>query len=160
MKAGRLLAALAAGCLLLSCRSAETAGPALMPAEAPAGGVGQREGAGDLLDLTLLSPTMLYAEVGHINVAPEEYKGRVIRMTGTFAAHRARDGMQFVCNASDAAGCCLEPLEFVLKDERVWPDEYPAEGAVITVEGTLETYSFNEYMTYCRLVDAVLADGE
>ena len=166
MRAERMLAAVLTAALLAACsRAPASDGTSPLTAEAPAAdGVGytapeaEAEEAGEPLDLTGLSQTMLYAEVGHINAAPLEYEGREIRMTGTFAAYEARDGMQFVCSAYDAAGCCFEPLQFVLREAVPWPEGYPEEGETITVRGTLETYSYNEYMTYCRLRDAVIED--
>lgn len=163
MKAPRVFAALTAALFFLSCRSPAPEPSPLLPAEEPAPGIGAKEtlpAAGEVYDLTGFSDTMLYVEIGHINAVPEEYAGRVIRMTGVFSAHPARNGMQFVCGALDAAGCCVEPMEFVLEEERLWPDEYPAEGETITVQGTLETYSFHESMTYCRLVGAVIENGD
>ena len=161
---GAWIAAVLSALLLASCSAAPVPAGTPLAAEDPADGIGytaaaeRTESAGELLDLTGLSETMLYAEVGHINASPGEYEGREIRMTGTFAAYEARDGMQYVCSAYDAAGCCFEPLQFVLRDAAPWPEGYPAEGETITVRGILETYSYNEYMTYCRLRDAVIED--
>ena len=50
---------------------------------------------------------------------------------------------------ADAAACCAQGMEFVLKDDM----EYPEMEADITVVGTFQLYEENG-TTYCHLVDA------
>lgn len=158
--------------VLLACAACTRSGgeaDAALHADLPAEGVGytaefseraETEPSGGYaaidLDLTGLNPTMLYAEVSHMNSAPAEYDGKVVRFRGTFAAIPARDGVQLVCRAVDAAGCCYEPIEFLPRDAEAWADEsdYPAEGEEITVTGRFEAYAINEYMTYARICGA------
>ena len=53
-----------------------------------------------------------------------------------------------------AAAGCAQGIEFVLKDERKFPDEYPSKGAEITVSGIFDIYKEGAYQ-YCQLIDAV-----
>ena len=154
------------GCLreagTLPAASSAPAASAGDPAGEPEESAGSGYGAVDV-DLTALSPTMRYAAVSRMNCAPAEYDGKTVRTTGTFAAIPARDGVQLVCRAADAAGCCFEPLEFFPRDGEAWedPSGWPAEGETITVTGRFEAYAINEYMTYARLRGAeVVVGGE
>jgi len=107
------------------------------------------------LDLTLLSSTMIYAEVYNMTTAPDEYVGKRVKIKGIFASEPGDGRYYFACIIPDATACCSQGIEFVLKDGRKYPDEYPEEGAVITVTGVFGTYFEGQYM-YCQLTDAVL----
>ena len=47
----------------------------------------------------------------------------------------------------------MRRIYFILTDQYVYPDDYPAEGEAITVFGTFDTYQQGEY-TYAVLKDA------
>lgn len=109
------------------------------------------------VDLTKLSSTMVYAEVCHMMSAPGDYTGKTVKMRGAFSVyHDQETGMDyFACIIEDATACCAQGLEFVPTGEYVYPDDYPAIGADITVTGTFGTYEENGYW-YCRLTGAAL----
>lgn len=109
------------------------------------------------VDLTLLSSTMVYAEVYNMMVAPEEYIGKRVRMTGAFSVFtdEATGKLYFSCIIADATACCSQGLEFVLLDVRVYPDEYPAVGESITVTGIFDVYDEDGY-AYIQLKNATL----
>ena len=107
------------------------------------------------LDLTALSSTMIYAEVYNMTTAPDEYIGKRVKIKGIFASEPGDGRYYFACIIPDATACCSQGIEFVLKDGRKYPDEYPEEGSVITVTGVFGTYFEGQYM-YCQLTDAVL----
>jgi len=107
------------------------------------------------VDLTKLSSTMVYSEVYNMLTGPESYLGKRVRMKGTFWYAEGDGRYYFSCIIADATACCAQGIEFVLKDQRKVPDEYPAEGSEITVVGIFDTYTEDTYQ-YCQLIDAVL----
>lgn len=107
------------------------------------------------VDLTKMSGTAVFGEVSDMLFAPEDYLGKVVRMTGTFNRIENPETGQvyYACLIADAAACCQQGLEFVLKEE----GEPLRPGEEITVTGTFETYD-EDGLLYCHLVDAVLDD--
>ena len=94
------------------------------------------------VDLTVLSSTMVYSEVYNMMIAPDNFKGKVIRMKGqydTFFDERTGN-RYFSCFISDATACCSQGIEFVLTDDYSFPEDYPTEGDTICVQGTFDTY--------------------
>lgn len=111
----------------------------------------------DIVDLTILSSTMVYAEVYSMLVSPSDYIGKTVRMEGEFIALTDDSGENIypACIIYDATACCAQGIEFVLGEDAVYPDDYPELNSEIIVVGTFETY--DEYGTeYVHLVDAVL----
>lgn len=109
-------------------------------------------------DLTAMDSDMVYATVFQITNHPEDYVGKTFRIEGIFSSSYADtlDRYFYYCIIKDALACCAQGLEFVLSDsETLSPDDYPAEGTEIIVEGTLETYTEPGFsVAYGRLVDA------
>lgn len=112
-------------------------------AETPAGKID--------VDLTALSSTMVYSEVYNMLNAPEGYVGKTVKMTGGYSAFmdESTGAVYRVCMIADAAACCAQGMEFVLKEG----EEYPEMESDITVVGTFQLYDENG-STYCHLVDA------
>ncbi len=107
------------------------------------------------VDLSVLSDTVVYAELVQISQSPDDYIGKKIKMKGQFAAYPSTefDGViYFVCNVSDATACCSMGMEFILKGDAKYPDDYPAEGSEITICGTFNTY-YEGANLYCHLED-------
>ncbi|MCR5481223.1 MAG: hypothetical protein K6F52_00290 [Clostridia bacterium] len=109
------------------------------------------------IDLTALSSTMIYSEVYSMTFAPDDYIGKTVKMSGTFARfyEETTGKFYFACIISDATQCCSQGIEFVAKDKYEYPYDYPAEGEEICVKGVFDTYEENGY-TYCTLRDAEL----
>lgn len=107
------------------------------------------------VDLTLLSNTMVYSEVYHMTVSPEKYIGKRVKMTGKFVSYqdKAKAKNYFSCLVADATACCAQGLDFVLKGERTFPDDYPAQNKTITVTGIFDVYTEDGYL-YMQLIDA------
>ncbi|MBR6050392.1 MAG: hypothetical protein IKP68_04205 [Clostridia bacterium] len=116
---------------------------------------GQAEVSTVDVDLTKLSSTMVYAEVYNMMVSPDDYIGKSVRMKGAFAYGEGDGRYYFACIISDATACCSQGIEFVLKDGRKFPSEYPQAGTEITVVGVFDTYYEGTYR-YCQLIDAVM----
>lgn len=111
---------------------------------------GNTQGKVDV-DLTALSSTMVYFEVYNMLTMPENYVGKTVKMTGGYSSFldESTGTVYRVCMIADAAACCAQGMEFVLKDDM----EYPEMEADITVVGTFQLYEENG-TTYCHLVDA------
>ncbi len=109
------------------------------------------------VDLTILSSTMVYAEVYNMYVNPDEYIGKIVKMQGSFYVEDIpMAGMlYFSVIIEDALGCCAQGIEFELEGDYSYPSDYPEIGTEITVVGEFEIYYEGESM-YCRLKDAVI----
>ena len=109
------------------------------------------------VDLTKMSGTMVYSEVFNMLSAPEQYKGKTVKMNGTFNVYytEATNTYFFACIVQDATACCAQGLEFVWKGDHTWPDDYPEEMTGITVTGRLDKYE-ELGLEYLHLVDADL----
>lgn len=114
------------------------------------------DGAIDV-DLSELSSTLVYAEVYNMMVDPTDYYDKTIKMSGRFAVYEDSSTGQvyLACIIPDATACCSQGIEFLLKGDYTYPDDYPEIGTEITVSGIFETYNENGYQ-YCRLRDAVM----
>ncbi|MCD7845811.1 MAG: hypothetical protein LUG57_08185 [Oscillospiraceae bacterium] len=107
------------------------------------------------VDLTALSSTMVYAEVYNMMYTPDDYMGKTVRMTGTFAVYEGEGRNYYACIVADAAACCSQGIEFVLDGDYSYPEDYPALGSTITVSDVFDTYYEGEYM-YVQLIDAAM----
>ena len=103
------------------------------------------------VDLTVLSSSMVYAEVYNMMTVPSQYVGKIIKMQGIYDTmyDDSTDKQYYFCIIQDATACCAQGIEFVLEDESTYPD--PQE--TVTVIGRFETYMEGENM-YCTLKDA------
>jgi len=106
-------------------------------------------------DLTKLSSDLIYAEVYNMMLFPKEYIGRTVKVSGVFTVYydEAKDKYHFACFVSDAAACCQQGIEFILEGDNVYPEDYPAEGAEITIQGVFGTYE-EDGGTYWSLTGA------
>ncbi len=105
------------------------------------------------VDLTALDTQMAYVQLSNMMLSPEEYRGKTVKMRGTFAHAEEADREFFVCYLMDATACCSQSLEFVTDDAFDFPAGYPATESGITVFGVFDTYKYNGYAMY-RLVHA------
>ena len=113
------------------------------------------------VDLTVLSSTMVYSEVYNMLYNdPAHYFGKTVKARGTFSIYQLvadgvlqPDPVSYACIISDAAACCAEGMEFVLKDDLAYPDDYPELGTEITVIGEFQSYEENG-VTWYHLVNA------
>ncbi len=107
------------------------------------------------IDLTKLSSTMVYSEVNDMTSSPEGYVGKTVRMSGAFTYTPGEGRNYYACLIADATACCAQGIEFVLKKERAFPEEYPKDGEEISVVGVFDTYYEGSYL-YCQLKDAYI----
>ncbi|MCR5432150.1 MAG: hypothetical protein K6E95_06295 [Lachnospiraceae bacterium] len=123
---------------------------------------GDTSSAGGIdIDLTEMSSTMVYAEVYFMMVYPDRYIGKKIKADGLFATYHDEvlDKMYYACIVKDATECCAQGLEFALKEEKKYPEEFPKEGEDVCVTGIFDTYVEGDG-TYAVLKDAVMLYGE
>ena len=126
------------------------------------GEVETSEGSDDIdVDLTAISGILVYSEVYNMMSAPENYMGKKIKMEGIYAIYfdDTYSTRYDACIVQDATACCATGIEFELSDELKFPDDYPEEGDIITVEGIFDTYDEGSY-TYCTLRNASLLNVE
>ena len=90
-----------------------------------------------------------------MTINPDGYEGKKVRAAGTFA-YTTEDGKEyFAAIVRDATACCSQGIEFVLADERKYPDDYPPLDSEITITGTFNSYKEGNYV-YIQLLDATL----
>jgi len=109
------------------------------------------------VDLTVMNSIMVYSEVYNMVTEPSSYIGKKIKMDGIFDVYTdERTGKNYyACIIQDATKCCSSGIEFELAKERIYPDEYPEAGSIITVTGVFETYE-EDGILYCTLRDATM----
>ena len=109
------------------------------------------------LDLSVMSGTIVYAQVYNLMYEYETWLGKTIRIAGYYSAFEdtARGVVYHACVIPDATACCAQGIEFIWAGEHDWPDDYPEEGTQIVVTGRLDVYEEDGYL-YLHLVDAEL----
>lgn len=132
---------------------------ALLLALLPLGGLGEERVID--VDLAGLSDVVAYAQVYDMNLSPENYLGKIVRITGWFDYFEdmALDRVYQSVQISDSTGCCSMGVEFLWAGDHVWPVDYPDFGTEITVCGRFELYQEDGY-DYIHLVDAELTWNE
>lgn len=110
------------------------------------------------IDLTKMTSVMIYSEVLNMVQEPDKHLGQVVKMNGKFTYGEGDDRYYFACVIPDATQCCSQGIEFILKNDRSFPDQYPTVGEDITVVGVFDKYFEGEYL-YCQLIDAYIAKG-
>ena len=107
------------------------------------------------LDLSVMSSTIVYAEMYNIQFDPGQYLGKVIRLRGLYSYYRepSTGVSYYACVVPDATACCMQGMEFVPAIEPKDPDHFLEDSADITVTGRLEIY-VDEGRSYLHLVEA------
>lgn len=113
------------------------------------------------VDLTVLSSTMVYAEVLNMMTEPNAYDGKTVKMRGRFGASYGyrpdgtinEDVLIFACIIADATACCSQGIEFVLSGAYNFPEDYPELDSEITVTGTFTSGEQNG-IPYFRVINA------
>jgi len=94
------------------------------------------------VDLTVLSSTMVYAEVYNMMVRPDDYIGKVVKMRGPYyASYYDETGKYYhYVIIEDATACCQQGLEFIWDGGHTYPDDYPENNTNIEVVGVFGSY--------------------
>ncbi|MCR5153303.1 MAG: hypothetical protein K6B75_00495 [Lachnospiraceae bacterium] len=143
--------------------TSNTSGKQLIPDDAPLDDPEPEEDSyvvtneDGIVDITVLSPTMVYAQVLNILMYPEEYVGRTVKMNGEFSVYEdtANNVVYFACIIKDATACCAQGIEFKLEGDHVYPDDFPAAGTNVTVTGVFEPYEENGNLYACLVGSAM-----
>jgi len=123
----------------------DTPAPAAEPGETMPPNL--KSGSADV-DLTLLSSTMIYAEVYNIMSDPDAYVGKTIKLRGLYASGYYEPTEQWYHFAiiPDATACCSGGLEFLW----VGGGDFPETDTEVEIVGVFEPYDeFGE--TYYRI---------
>ncbi len=120
--------------------------------------VAETEGL-DYIDLTEMSGTMVYSQVYNMVYYPERFTGTKVKMQGTFSDYLdlASGKRYYGCIIQDATACCAQGIEFNPTDDFTYPDDFPADGDIVTVEGEFDTY-IEDGAKYCTLRNAQILD--
>lgn len=105
------------------------------------------------VDLTVLSPTMVFAEVYNMMATPDDYIGKIVRISGKYYSVTSQENGKtyFYVLIKDATACCEQGMEFIWDNgSHVYPDEYPEEESDVTITGAFQTYK-EDGLTYCYL---------
>lgn len=142
--------------LLLCILSILVAACTVSAAEAPDAAASREPPAVDL-DLSLLSGTVVYAQVYNMMYDPDAYLGKIIRMAGyyNYFDDTAHGVVYHACVVPDATACCAQGIEFIWYGDHQWPEDYPEIGTDIVVTGRLEIYE-EDGRQYLHLVDSEL----
>ena len=113
------------------------------------------------LDLSVMSSTIVYAEMYNIQFDPGQYLGKVIRLRGLYSYYRepSTGVSYYACVVPDATACCMQGMEFGPAIEPEDPDHFLEDSADITVTGRLEIY-VEEGTSYLHLVEAEVITNE
>lgn len=122
------------------------------------------------IDLTGFSANMLYAELYNMGISPEDYKGKIIKLTGEFAhfpkdvdenGNPTSDEEIFVCIISDAMACCATGIEFIPEKGSSFWANYPEEGSKITVTGLCDIFlDESGWFTVIQLNNAAVEESD
>ena len=108
------------------------------------------------VNLSAMSPSLVYSEVLNIMTDPDNYCGKTIKMSGLFASILDGDdnNTYLACIIQDATACCAQGIEFQpFKPDLKNKDVGSLEGKNITVVGTFDKYNVGGN-TYYSLKDA------
>ena len=111
------------------------------------------------VDLAQLSGTMVYGQVFDMLAAPDDYRGKTVKMEGVYGEYLDEETgiMYYACLIEDATACCSQGIEFI-PEGLSYPDDFPEVGEEIVVAGTFDTYNEGEAM-YVTLRDAAFLDA-
>ena len=76
-------------------------------------------------------------------VEPERFYGKVIKMRGQFFSDVEPDTKTrfYSCILYDATACCQAGIDFQMSGNKIYPDDFPAEGSTIEIVGTFKDFS-------------------
>ena len=108
------------------------------------------------VDLSVLSGTMVYAEVYRIMSAPSDYVGKTIKIKGTYNASYYSPTQKYYSYVlvADATACCAQGFEFEWTGKS-YPEDYPENGETIEVVGVFGSYNELGLTYYLLTVDSL-----
>lgn len=114
------------------------------------------------VDLVGASATIVYGEIYSMVVTPMLYHGKTIKLTGYYDEYFDVMTNTLYCSVfvMDALACCAQGLQIEFSDIYAYPDDYPEDGAEITIFATFEIYypDPDSNVFYYHLVDTIVID--
>jgi hypothetical protein len=115
--------------------------------------------ASNILDLTVLSDTVLSAMYDHIMANPDGYVGQTIKARGVYAVFfwevTDRDHHYVMTKEGSQDSCCGGYFEFIYNEG----GHYPEEGADIEMTGVFSSYQAQGRPLYYLAVDDITVLG-
>ncbi len=108
----------------------------------------------DEIDLTSLSPTMLYAEVVNMTRTPKQYEGATVTLRGSLlilAIDESTGVGSYSCYVQDATKCCQRGIGFTI-DRPLEDTSILVEGSEVIIRGTFEIYEAGGH-NFVRIAD-------
>ena len=108
----------------------------------------------DEIDLTMMSPTMLFAEVVNMTRTPKQYDGATVTLRGglMILAVDLETGVgSYSCYVEDATKCCQRGIGFTI-DRPLEDTSILVEGSEVIIKGTFEIYEMGG-RNFVRIAD-------
>ena len=108
----------------------------------------------DEIDLTMMSPTMLFAEVVNMTRTPKKYDGATVTLRGglMILAVDLETGVgSYSCYVEDATKCCQRGIGFTI-DRPLEDTSILVEGNEVIIRGTFEIYEAGG-LNFVRIAD-------
>ena len=108
----------------------------------------------DEIDLTMMSPTMLFAEVVNMTRTPKKYDGAMVTLRGglMILAVDLETGVgSYSCYVEDATKCCQRGIGFTI-DRPLEDTSSLVEGSEVIIKGTFEIYEMGG-RNFVRIAD-------
>ena len=108
----------------------------------------------DEIDLTMMSPTMLFAEVVNMTRTPKKYDGATVTLRGglMILAVDLETGVgSYSCYVEDATKCCQRGIGFTI-DRPLEDTSILVEGSEVIITGTFEIYEMGG-RNFVRIAD-------
>ena len=111
------------------------------------------------MDLTELDASDAIEALFRLTEAPEDNRGKVVRLTGNFSYVSWDDGELFLLYGGGGASCCGAQLEFIPANTPENLEQLTLSNEPITVHGVLDIYENYGYDTI-RLIEAQIEDAD
>ena len=108
------------------------------------------------VDLTVMGPNMIYAQINSMMMDPDSYLGQIIKLKGEYYPyyHESNGNYYHYVMIKDALACCQNGMEFIWDEgAHIFPDEYPQEDETIIICGEFKCYDEDNYTFYYLDID-------
>ena len=110
----------------------------------------------DEIDLTMMSPTMLFAEVVNMTRTPKKYDGATVTLRGGLMILAVGFDLEtgvgsYSCYVEDATKCCQRGIGFTI-DRPLEDTSILVEGSEVIIKGTFEIYEMGG-RNFVRIAD-------
>lgn len=101
------------------------------------------------LDLTVMSPTMIYSTIFEMLIEPELYENKNVKVSGFFNSFidETSGNRYYAIIIPDATACCKQGMEFIWLNHS-YPEDFPKENQNITISGIYRTTTLDGGISY------------